>query len=303
MNATFRQLRLFLALSEHQSITSAARACHVTQPTVSMQLKELADAVGMPLYEQIGKRLYLTEAGETLAQSARAMVDEWSAFEQRINALKGLTRGRLRLAVVNTAQYFVPTLLGSFYASHPEIDVALELLNRDAIVARLRDNRDDLYIMSMPPDDIELEKHAFLPNPLVVIAPANHPLAARRRLSLQHLANERFIVRERGSGTRMACDAHFAEQGFVPLVRLELGSNEAIKQSVAAGMGLAVMSRHALAADVKQDQVAILNLSGFPIQSRWWTLYPKGRRLSPVASVFLEHIERTARDWYAQRQR
>lgn len=303
MNATFRQLRLFLALSEHQSITAAARACHVTQPTVSMQLKELADAVGLPLYEQIGKRLYLTEAGETLAQSARAMVDEWSAFEQRINGLKGLTRGRLRLAVVNTAQYFVPTLLGSFYASHPEIDVALELLNRDAIVARLRDNRDDLYIMSMPPDDIELEKHAFLPNPLVVIAPANHPLAARRRLSLQHLATERFIVRERGSGTRMACDAHFAEQGFVPLVRLELGSNEAIKQSVAAGMGLAVMSRHALAADVKLDQVAILNLAGFPIQSRWWTLYPKGRRLSPVASVFLEHIERTARDWYAQRQR
>lgn len=303
MNATFRQLRLFLALSEHQSITAAARACHVTQPTVSMQLKELADAVGMPLYEQIGKRLYLTEAGETLAQSARAMVDEWSAFEQRINGLKGLTRGRLRLAVVNTAQYFVPTLLGSFYASHPEIDVALELLNRDAIVARLRDNRDDLYVMSMPPDDIELEKHAFLPNPLVVIAPKGHPLAGRRRLPLQHLANERFIVRERGSGTRMACDAHFAEQGFAPQVRLELGSNEAIKQSVAAGMGLAVMSRHALAADVTQDQVAILNLSGFPIQSRWWTLYPKGRRLSPVASVFLEHIERTARDWYAQRQR
>lgn len=303
MNATFRQLRLFLALSEHQSITAAARACHVTQPTVSMQLKELADAVGMPLYEQIGKRLYLTEAGETLAQSARAMVDEWSAFEQRINGLKGLTRGRLRLAVVNTAQYFVPTLLGSFYASHPEIDVALELLNRDAIVARLRDNRDDLYIMSMPPDDIELEKHAFLPNPLVVIAPETHPLAGRRRLKLSQLAHERFIVRERGSGTRMACDAHFAEQGFVPQVRLELGSNEAIKQSVAAGMGLAVMSRHALAADVKQDQLAILNLSGFPIQSRWWTLYPKGRRLSPVASVFLEHIERTARDWYAQRQR
>lgn len=302
MNFTVRQLRLFLALAEHKSITAAARACHVTQPTVSMQLKELADAVGLPLYEQIGKRLFLTEAGEALVDTAQRMEDEWSAFEQRVDAMKGLTRGRLRLAVVSTAKYFVPSLLGSFCDAHPEIDIALELLNRDAVVERLRHNRDDLYIMSIPPHDIELEKHAFLPNPLVVIASASHRWAARRRLALADLQQERFIVRERGSGTRLACDAHFASQGFTPRVRLELGSNEAIKEAVVAGMGLAVVSRHALATPVPDQRLIELPVVGFPVQSSWWTLYPRGKRLSPLATVFLEHIEHTARAWYEQRQ-
>jgi len=297
MHVTFRQLQLFLALADHKSVTAAARACHVTQPTVSMQLRELTDAVGLPLYEQIGKRLHLTEAGEALVDTARAMVDEWGAFEQRVHALSGLTQGRLRLAVVSTAQYFVPGLLGRFCASHPEIDIALELLNRDAVVERLRHNRDDLYIMSQPPADIALERQAFLPNPLVVIAPPGHRLLGRRRLALKDLAAERFIMRERGSGTRLACDAHFRALGFTPEVRLELGSNEAIKQSVAAGLGLAVLSRHALA-DVPQDEGLVeLAVPGFPIRSSWWTLYPKGKRLSPVAQVFLEYIGRTARDW------
>ena len=302
MNFTVRQLRLFLALAEHKSITAAARACRVTQPTVSMQLKELADAVGLPLYEQIGKRLFLTDAGEALVDTARRMEDEWAAFEQRVDALKGLTRGRLRLAVVSTAKYFVPSLLGSFCDAHPEIDIALELLNRDAVVERLRHNRDDLYIMSIPPHDIELEKHAFLPNPLVVIASASHRWAGRRRLALADLQHERFIVRERGSGTRLACDAHFAAQGFTPRVRLELGSNEAIKEAVVAGMGLAVVSRHALATPVPDHRLVELPVAGFPVQSSWWTLYPRGKRLSPLATVFLEHIEHTARAWYEQRQ-
>lgn len=302
MNVTFRQLRLFLALAQYRSVTAAARACHVTQPTVSMQLRDLADAVGMPLYEQIGKRLYLTAAGENLAQTARTMVDEWAAFEQRIDALKGLTRGRLRLAVVSTAKYFVPRLLGSFCASHPDIDISLEVLNRDGVVARLRDNLDDLYIMSMPPEHIELERHAFLPNPLVVIAAQSHALAGKKRIALNALREERFIMREPGSGTRLACDLHFALQGFAPHVRLELGSNEAIKQAVAGGMGLAVISRHALAVHLEEDQLVELAVRGFPLLSNWWTLYPRGKRLSPVATVFLEHIERTAREWYASRQ-
>jgi DNA-binding transcriptional LysR family regulator len=304
MNVTFRQLQLFLALADHKSITTAARACHVTQPTVSMQLRELADAVGLPLYEQIGKRLFLTEAGHALADTARAMVDEWASFGQRIDAMKGLRRGRLRLAVVSTAKYFVPGLLGSFCEKYPEMDIALELLNRDGVVARLRENRDDLYIMSMPPTDMLLEQHAFLPNPLVVIASRAHPLAGRRGLALPDLAGERFILRERGSGTRLACDAHFQAQGFAPRVRLELGSNEAIKHSVAAGMGLAVLSRHALLPALQDETVTVLDVAGFPVLSHWWTLYPRGKRLSPVAAVFLEHIEsmtRTGEHWPAAR--
>ncbi|NMG00663.1 LysR family transcriptional regulator [Aromatoleum toluolicum] len=302
MNATFRQLRLFLALADHGSITAAAEACHVTQPTVSMQLREFADAVGLPLYEQIGKRLYLTAAGEALAETARAMLNEWLAFEQAIDAMKGLERGRLRVALVSTAKYFVPRLLGSFCAEHPNIEIALEVLNRDGVVARLRENRDDLYIMSMPPENLDLERHAFLPNPLVVIAPEGHRLAGHG-LELADLAAERFILRERGSGTRLACDAHFARNAFVPEVRLELGSNEAIKQAVAGGLGLAVISRHALAARPADDQLAILDVADFPLQSSWFTLHPRGKRLSPVAAVFLGHLERTAREWSERRDR
>lgn len=290
MNATFRQLRLFLAFSEHLSVTAAARACHVTQPTASMQLRELAEGVGMPLHEQVGKRLYLTPAGEALARTARAMMDEWTAFEQHMDGIKGMTRGRLRLSVVSTAKYFVPRLLGSFCAALPDIDVALEVLNRDGVVRRLRDNLDDLYIMSMPPEDLDLERHAFLSNPLEIVARAGHPLAGRRHLPLAELAPLRFILRERGSGTRLASDRHFASLGFRPDVRMELGGNEAVKQAVAAGLGLGVVSRHALAGQPGEEGLAVLDVEGFPVQSNWWTLYRKGKKLTPVAAAFLAHL-------------
>lgn len=294
MNATFRQLRLFLSFAEHLSVTAAARACHVTQPTASMQLRELADGIGMPLYEQVGKRLYLTAAGEALARTARTMLDEWTAFEQHIDAVKGVTRGRLRVSVVSTAKYFVPRLLGSFCAAFPEIDVALEVLNRDGVVRRLRENLDDLYIMSMPPEDLELERHAFLANPLDLIASAAHPLAGKQGIALDELASMRFILREKGSGTRLACDRHFGALGFRPDVRMELGSNEAIKEAVAAGLGLSVISRHALAARHADRKIAVLDVDGFPVQSNWSTLYRKGKKLSPVALAFLHHLEQVA---------
>lgn len=291
MNPTFRQLKMFLAFTEHMSITVAARACHVTQPTVSMQLRELAQQVGMPLYERIGKRLYLTPAGEALKQSARAMMREWDSLKQHIDGLQGNTRGQLRVAVVSTAKYFVPRLLGSFCARYPDIDISLEVLNRDGVVARLRDNRDDLYIMSMPPADIELERRAFLDNPLVVIAPLDHPLAKDRRVAVSALSQWRFILRELGSGTRLACEQHFRQLGWQPDVRLELGSNEAIKQAVAAGMGLSVISRHSLAAIPGREQLAVLDVAGFPVITHWWTLHPKGKQLSPIAREFLQHLE------------
>lgn len=289
IHATFRQLRLLVALDEHQSITAAAQACHVTQPTVSMQLQVLAEAVGLPLYEQVGKRLFLTDAGHALVRTARTMQDEWDAFEQGVDAMKGLTRGRLRLAVVSSAKYFVPGVLGRFCEQHPEVDIALELLNRDAVVSRMRENLDDLYIMSMPPSDMALERHAFLANPLVVVAASDHPLAGQR-LNLTALVGERFIMREAGSGTRLACDAHFKSHGFEPQVRLALGSNEAIKELVAEGMGLAVMSRHALTHHAEPDRVVELDVEGFPVPSTWWTLYPQGKRLSPLARAFLSHL-------------
>ena len=291
MNLSFRQLKLFLALADTGSVSKAAQACHVTQPTASAQLREMADAVGVPLHEVVSRRVHLTDAGRDLAQTARAMVDEWAAFEQRISAVKGLRRGKLRVAVVSTAKYFVPRFLGQFCARYPEVDISLEVLNRDGVVQRLREHRDHLYIMSVPPADLDLEDEVFMPNPLVAIAASHHPLATagspESPLPLQALQDQRFILRERGSGTRMAVDAHFRRCGFAPQLRLELGSIEAIKEAVAANLGVSVVSAHSLAGTAG---VAVLNVAGFPIASHWHVVWRKGQQLSPIAQVFRAHL-------------
>ncbi len=290
MNVSFRQLRLFLALADSGSVTAAARAMHVTQPTASMQLREVTEAVGLPLYEVISRKVHLTHAGRELAATARAMVAEWDTFGQTVNALKGLRRGRLKVAVVSTAEYFIPRLLGRFCDEHPEVDVALQILNRDGVVARLRDNLDDLYVMSMPPADMDLNDQVLMPNPLALVAPAGHPLAGRRGLTLADLQDERFILRERGSGTRMAVDAHCRAAGFVPRVRLELGSNEAIKEAVAANLGLSVLSVHSLHDAPAANGLALLDVAGFPIGSQWHIVRPRGKRHTPIAEVFEAHL-------------
>jgi LysR family transcriptional regulator, low CO2-responsive transcriptional regulator len=291
MNITFRQLQLFRALVSTGSISGAAREANVTQPTASIHLKELTEEIGLPLYEVIGRTVHLTEAGKELATTARVMQNEWEAFEQKVAGLKGVERGRLRVAVVSTAKYFIPRLLGEFCAAHPGVEIALEILNRDGVIARLRDNLDDLYIMSRPPEDLALEDRVFLPNPLVIIAPRGHPLARKKGLELKSLAHERFIMREEGSGTRLATDAHFKAQRFTPKVRLVLGSNEAIKEAVAGGLGLAIVSIHALR-HAPTPGVVELDVSSFPIASQWHVVYPNGRRLSPVARVFEAHLIR-----------
>jgi len=297
MNITFRQLRLFLATAETGSVSAAARAMHVTQPTASMQLREITESVGLPLYDIIGRQLHLTDAGQRLAQTARRIVGEWESFEQTVHAMRGLTQGKLRVAVVSTAKYFVPRLLGSFCAQHPDIDISLEVLNRDGVVQRLRDNRDDLYVMTTPPADIALEDQVFLSNPLVLIAPRNHALAARRRLTLHALQDERFLLRETGSGTRLATDRFFEAQDFQPSSRLALGSNEAIKEAVAGHLGVAVISRHAIKDSELAQELCILPVSGTPIPSQWHLVYPKARQISPIAAVFQAHLVQQARLW------
>ncbi|MEZ5738067.1 MAG: LysR family transcriptional regulator [Burkholderiaceae bacterium] len=295
MNITLRQMQMFVALADTGSVSLAARACHVSQPTASMQLREMTQAVGLPLHEVIGRRIRLTDAGRQLADTARGMLDQWAGFGQAVDQMKGLTRGRLRLSVVSTAKYFVPRLLGGFCHHYPDIDIALEVLNRDAIVERLRAGLDDLVIMSIPPADLDLDQQAFLANPLVVIAPLAHPLAARRRIRLAQLGEQPMILREPGSGTRMSCDAAFARQGFDPRVRLTLGSNEAIKQVVAAGMGIGIVSRHALVPRPADEGLAVLPVGGFPIHANWFIVRRRQRRLSPIAQAFEQHLLLQAR--------
>lgn len=297
MDPSFRRLRLLLALARTGSITGAARACHVTQPTASMQLRELSEAVGLPLHEPAGRRVRLTAAGHAVVAAAQAMVDEWEALEQRIAAMKGLEQGRLRVCIASTAKYFLPRMLGAFCQAHPGIDITLEVLNRDRVVERLRGQLDDLYILSQPPRDMPHQAEPLLDNPLVLIAPLGHPLADAPRQRWQRLRTEPFILREQGSGTRLAVDRHFGALGLQPRVRLELGDNEAVKQAVAAGMGLGVVSRHALAAEPAREGLALPAVQRFPVPSSWSVLWPAGRRLSPAAQAFVAHLHAASARW------
>lgn len=292
MNITFRQLRLFLALAETGSVSAAAKAMHVTQPTASMQLKEVSQSAGLPLYEVVGKKIYLTDVGQELAATARAVAQNWDAFEQNLDAVKGLSRGKLRVAAVSTAKYFMPRMIGSFCTRYPAIDVSLEILNRDGVVGRMRENRDDLYIMSMPPTDLDLGDEVLMPNPIVVIAATFDALSQRSAVPLHELAQRRFILREKGSGTRMAADQFFKKMKFRPDVRLELGSNEAVKESVAGGLGIGVVSRHVLHGQQKEHGVSIVDVQGFPLPSAWHIVHPGGKKLSPLAQAFKQHLIR-----------
>lgn len=289
MNVTFRQLEIFRALVTTGSISAAAKDANVTQPTASVHLRDLTEAVGMPLYEVIGRKVYLTEVGKELAKAAQGVRSEWLNFEQSVQGIKGAESGLLRVGMVNTAQYFAPRMLGSFCAARPKVEVAMALLNRDGVIERLRANQDDLYIMSRPPENLALTCQPFMPNPLVVVAPRGHALAKRGKLRPEDLAADRFIARETGSGTRLAVDDFFRPLKNVPEVRFELGSNEAILEAVAGGMGLAIVSAHALRASARTD-IITLEVEGFPLQSSWQIVHPSGRRLSPLAAAFRDHL-------------
>lgn len=292
MKITFRQLKLFLALAETGSVSAAARAMHVTQPTASMQLKEITQSVGIPLFEVISKKVHLTDMGHELAQTARAIVQTWEAFEQGVDGVKGLARGKLRVAVVSTAKYFIPRLIGSFCKKYPDIDVSLEILNRDGVLQRMRDNLDDLYIMSQPPNDLDLSDEIFMANPLVLIAASRSMLVKKASVELKSLGDQRFILREQGSGTRMGVDQYFKKNKFRPDIRMELGSNEAIKEAVAGGLGIGIVSRHSLHGQQKEHGVAVVDLSGFPILSNWHIVHPSSKKLSPIATEFKLHMRK-----------
>lgn len=292
MNFTFRQLRLFLALAETGSVSNAAKTMHVTQPTASMQLKEISASVGLPLYEVIGKKVFLTEVGKALASTAREMTQSLASFEQFAQATKGVTQGHLRIAVVSTAKYFMPRLIGSFCKRFPLIDVSLEILNRDGVLGRLRQNIDDLYIMSMPPDDVALIDAVLMPNPIVVIAASSDPFTKQTDISLGDLKSRRFILREPGSGTRMTADQYFRKKKFRADIRLELGSNEAIKESVAGGLGLGVISQYALHGHQKEHGVRVIEVDEFPLKSSWHLVHLAAKNLSPTALAFKAHILR-----------
>jgi len=256
IHATLHQLKVFEATARHGSFTRAAEELFLTQPTVSMQVKQLTKGIGLPLFEQVGKRLYLTEAGKELFGTCKEIFNQLDQLEMKVADLKGMKQGHLRLAVITTAKYFIPRLLGPFCQQYPGVDVSLTVTNHERVIDRLANNQDDLYVMSQLPDHLEINTHPFLDNPLVVVAPQGHKLAKERNITIERLAQEPFIMREPGSGTRRAIQNLLDQKNLVVKVRLELGSNEAIKQAIAGGLGLSVLSRHTLTPDKPGDSLS-----------------------------------------------
>lgn len=288
-HATLRQFQVFEAIYRLGSFTRAAEELFLTQPTVSMQIRKLTETMGIPLFQQVGRHVEPTEAGSEMYAACREIFETFTQLEMKIADLKGLKRGRLRIGVITTAKYLAPEMLGEFSRIYPGIDLSLKVTNRDSIISRMHSNEDDLYIMGQAPShELEVESFPFAPNPLVVMAPRNHPLVNKKNIALEEIVKEPFILREPGSGIRDVTLRTFDAKGLRPKVRMELGSNEAIKHAIVGGLGLSVLSLHTLALEGVDGPVAILDVEGFPILRTWYIVYPKGKELSLIANTFLE---------------
>ncbi len=290
--ASFAQLRSFEAVARLGGVTRAAQALHLTQPTVSTQLRELAESLGVALLVPAGRGVQLTDAGRDLLQTVTRMFGHWHDFEESMADLQGLLRGSLRIAGVTTTEYFLAQWLKPFLAAYPGLDVDLAIENRDAVVRRLEQGQDDLAVMMMPPRHLALKSLVVMDNPLVLVGPIGHPWSKKKKVPLQQLAGVDLLMRETGSGTRQATLEFLAAHNMVPRIRMTLGSNEAVKHAVAAGLGLAIMSRHAITADPAHDGLCVLPVSSLPIKRNWQVVWRQDRRLPRVATVFLDFVRR-----------
>jgi DNA-binding transcriptional LysR family regulator len=299
-HVTLHQLQVFEVAARHGSYTRAAEELYLTQPTVSMQIKQLTKAVGLPLFEQVGKKLYLTSAGKELYATCQGIFERLNQFEMAIADMKGLKQGQLRIAVVTTAKYVIPRLLGPFCHRYPGIDIHLEVTNHSGILDRLHENRDDLYILSQVPTETDVCSYPFLANPLVVLASQNHPLAHEQSIPMQRLSNEPFIMREVGSGTRKEVQKLFDAHKVSVRIKLELASNEAIKQAISGGLGISVLSQHTIALEGRNSQLVILDVQGFPIPCHWYVVHLAGKQLSIIAKTFLDYLKTEGREMVEQ---
>ncbi len=290
MNVTFRQLRVFQSVARNLSHTRAAEELHLSQPAVSMQMRQLEDEVGLPLFEKLGKALHLTEAGRELYQYTVAMFSELEDAEDVLESLKGVRTGRLDIAVASTVNYFAPRLLAAFHRRYPGIQLTLEATNRKNLVRMLSNNEKDLVLMGQPPEQLILEFEPFMENPLVVIAPPEHPLAGVAKVPLERLAEEVFVIREPGSGTRAAMERFFAERGVAIQKGMQMTRNEAIKQAVRAGLGLSIVSGLSIELELETKRLVMLDVEGFPLRRRWYLVHRRGKRLAPAARAFSDFL-------------
>lgn len=290
LRLTLRQLEVFEAVAHHLSYSRASENLHLTQPAVSMQIKQLEEAVGMPLFEQLGKKIYLTEAGQELQRYSRNILQQLDEAESVFEEMKGMRRGKLAISVASTAGYFMPFLLAQFSKRFPEVAITLDVSNREVLLQELSHNKMDFAIMGRPPDGLGLDFTSFLENPLVVIAPPDHPLVRESKIPLARIQQETFIAREHGSGTRSATERFFAEKGIKLNTGTEMSKNESIKQAVQAGMGLSILSLNTVMLELEAKRLTVLDVDDFPIMRHWYLVHRSGKRLPGVAQAFKEFM-------------
>jgi DNA-binding transcriptional LysR family regulator len=287
---SLRQLQVFESVARHLNHSRAAEELFLSQPAVSMQIKQTEQTIGMALFEQVGKKLFLTDAGRELLHYSRAVVLLMQEMENVFDEMKGLEHGHLNIAVVSTANYFMPQLLAKFIQAHPKIKVSLSVANRDAVLKQLAENVADLAIMGQPPDGTDMLAEPFMQNPLVVIAAPSHALARQKKIQPKQLANETFLLREQGSGTRGVVERFFSSHQLALPAHMEMGTNEAIKQSVQAGMGLGIISRHGIELELETKRLVVLDVEQFPIVRHWHLVHRKEKRLSVAAHEFQQYL-------------
>jgi len=291
---TVRQLEVLAAVGREGSVTAAAETLHLTQPAVSMQLRQLEQQLELGLFETVGRRLQITEPGKELVQLAIELLARLDDLEQTARSLRGVGHGRVRLGVVSTAKYFAPRLLAQFVKLHSGLEFKLTIHNRAEIIDQLQSYAIDLGIMGQPPEGLHFEGTPFAPNPLVVIAAPSHPFSLRHGLRPEDLADQPFIVREPGSGTRNAMDRYLADHEVKVRHVMEADSNETIKQSVMAGIGLGFVSLHTVRPELAAGRIAVLEVFGLPLRRQWYVVHSRQRRLTPAAEEFLQYVLREA---------
>jgi LysR family transcriptional regulator, low CO2-responsive transcriptional regulator len=290
MHFTLQQLKIFEAVSRLNSYTHAAQELHITQPAVSIQVKRLENQVGLPLLEQIGKKIFLTPAGKLMYEASSDILLRVENTKRNLDALKGSVKGDLQVSVVTTAKYFMPHLLGNFLQQYSEVEPKLKFTNRARLIERLINNQDDFVVMGQMPTDNNLEMHPLFHNVLGIVAPVEHPLAKQKNIPLEQLAKERFLQREPGSGTQIMFNQLLKEKNIAIETHMELGSSEALKQAVMARLGIAVLSLHSIQLERDAKKLTVLDVEGFPLKRMWYAAHLKDRKLPLVARKFLDYI-------------
>jgi len=285
-HATLRQLKVFEAVARHLSFSRAAEELHLTQPAVSTQVGKLAEHAGLPLFEQVGKKIHLTAAGEQMLLSSREIIQKFQEAEEAMAQFKGVSGGRLHVSVISAGDYFFPRLLVQFAQRHAGVTFNFVVCNREELLAQLKENRTDLAVMVRPPDDAEMLAEPFAPHPYVIVAPPDHPLARVQRIPAARIAREPFVVREKGSDTWNSMVQAFGSHLPGVNIAMEIRSTETIKQAVMAGMGVSFLSAHTVSRELQAGSLAVLDVQGFPLMLNWYVVHRRAKRLPPVAQAF-----------------